>query len=321
MVPSGVCQCAASCRAVVSPYASGMRSSLVRLLPAAARSRLRAVQAQWTTLDRRSSYRALLRQAERPGPVGLVSRWCGRRYGWALPGGARLIIDRPSEWMQSLILKQGAYEPEIVALSRQHIVPGQLFVDVGANQGQHSVIAARAGATVHAFEPVPRLADRVRDNAKLNGVSERLVVFGTGLGATVGTARLYENGRLDDGSHSLLAGIPAASVQTHEIAVTTLDEHLFSQGLRPRLVKIDVEGYEAAVLDGAERTLASARPMVIIETGDRLTDQLGESARSVLARLVRAGYRLHRIHANRPLEQITLDAVTGELANYWAVAA
>ena len=98
--------------------------------------------------------------------------------------------------MQSVVLKQGAYEPEIGALIRQHIAPGELFVDVGANQGQHGVIAARAGAIVDAFEPVPRLADRVRANAKLNGVSGRLVMFGTGLGATTVTACLYENGRL-----------------------------------------------------------------------------------------------------------------------------
>ena len=297
-----------------------MRSSLVRLLPLAVRRRLRVAQARWRTLDQRTPYRAVLRQAERHGPVGWVSRWCGRRYGWALPGGARLIIDRPSEWMQSLILKEGAYEPEIAALIRHHVVPGELFVDVGANQGQHSVIAARAGAMVHAFEPLPRLADRVRANAELNGVSGRLVVFGTALGATTGTAYLYENARLDDGSHSLLGGIPAAGVETHQVAVTTLDEHFGGRSLRPHLVKIDVEGYEAGVLDGAQQTLASIRPMVMIETGDRLADQLRESARSVLARLVKAGYRLHRIHPDRPLELVTLDDVTGELANYWAVA-
>lgn len=64
-----------------------------------------------------------------------------------------------------------------------------------------------------------------------------------------------------------------------------LDEHFGGRSLQPRLIKIDVEGYGAGVLDGAWQTLASVRP----------------------------------IHVDRPLEPVTLDDVTGELANYWAV--
>jgi hypothetical protein len=91
------------------------------------------------------------------------------------------------------------------------------------------------------------------------------------------------------------------------------------RSLQPRLIKIDVEGYEAGVLDGAWQSLGRVRPM----GHDRDSRPLGRtSLESPLDPCwlgsFGAGYRLHRIHVDRPLEPVTLDAVTGELANYGA---
>jgi hypothetical protein len=85
-------------------------------------------------------------------------------------------------------------------------------------------------------------------------------------------------------------------------------------------VKIDVEGYEARVLDGAAGILRSAQPpFVVIETADRLADTIGESARSVLGRLLRAGYRIWRIpDVGRSLEAVPENKISPELNNYLA---
>jgi hypothetical protein len=106
-----------------------------------------------------------------------------------------------------------------------------------------------------------------------------------------------------------------------EVKVQSLDEHVKAQpSLGPTLVKIDVEGYEARVLDGALRLLSrSPQPAIIIETGDRLADCIGESARSVLERLFSVGYAVYQIPSDGGLIQESLAGVCGELRNYLCV--
>jgi hypothetical protein len=85
-------------------------------------------------------------------------------------------------------------------------------------------------------------------------------------------------------------------------------------------VKIDVEGYEARVLDGASRLLSGVpAPFILIETADRMADQIGESARKVLGRLEAHGYVLYRLDELEPVAvRTTAAAAGGKLANYLA---
>ena len=265
--------------------------------------------------------RRVIRTGARPGLLGTAGRLCGRRIGWPLAHGPRIIIDRPDEFMQSAILWDGAYEPGIAGLLVAVLLPGDVFVDVGANAGQHSLIAASKKARVFAFEPVPRLARRLRDNVRLNRFEGQVTVVQMALAAHVGEATLYVADRLDDGSHSLLPGIPATNVEAITVPVTTLDTALAQRLIeRPQLVKIDVEGAEALVLDGASALLATQpQPVVIVETGDRLARDIGESARSVLSRLSARDYKIYGVHERTgALTPMPPNASSPAVGNYVA---
>lgn len=265
-------------------------------------------------------YRLAVHSGRLPSILGELGRRIGRHRGVRLTCGYRMIIHDPREYIQRCVLADGAYEPGIAGILAAILRPGDVFFDVGANIGHHSLVAASRGAWVHAFEPVPRLAERLRENFRFNGIEERLVLNVAAVGAEPGAAVLYEADRADDGSHSIIPGVPAASHRAHQVKVVTLDAYAASNNLRPALIKVDVEGYEARVLDGATRLLAGdPRPFVVLETADRLADQIGESARSVLGRLEALGYQLLRLNeASLRAKRTTAASAGGELANYLA---
>jgi FkbM family methyltransferase len=141
------------------------------------------------------------------------------------------------------------------------LAPNDLFVDVGANIGSYTVMAAGAvGASVIAVEPVPTTFKKLLANIAVNGIAGKVEAHCLGLSASSGeivfTAGLDTMNRV---------ALPGEDLATVSVPVRTLDE--LTAGLTPRLIKIDVEGHETAVLAGGSDTLS--RPSleaVLMET-------------------------------------------------------
>ncbi len=155
--------------------------------------------------------RFAIRSGARGGLLGLPGRLIGRTVGVRLNVGPRVLIDNASEFIQSEILACGAYEPTIARLIARLVQPGTVFFDVGANIGQHSMVAAYYGARVFAFEPVAQLAQRIKDNARLNGLQHYISVHRYAAADVTRRATLYIASRRDDGSHSLISGVQRSS--------------------------------------------------------------------------------------------------------------
>ncbi len=147
-------------------------------------------------------------------------------------------------------------------LYRDYAHPGTTAIDVGANLGIHtSVLAACVGPAgrVHAFEPVPAIHDRLRQNLGLNRL-EQVVTHPMAAGEGIGRAGFSADaagfnigkGRLDRDS-------------PHRVDLTTLDEAVIEDGRPVSLIKIDVEGHERAVLAGARTLLERHRPALVVE--------------------------------------------------------
>lgn len=132
--------------------------------------------------------------------------------------------------------------------------PSDLFVDIGANLGAYTILACAAvGARGYAFEPVPSAYGRLLENARLNGLTERVQCLQRAIGAENGTVmftadRASCNHVLAPGEHG---------DRTVAVGMTTLDNAI--QGEHPAAMKIDVEGYEMLVLRGAAQTLSDTR--------------------------------------------------------------
>ncbi|MFZ4410190.1 MAG: FkbM family methyltransferase, partial [Paracraurococcus sp.] len=165
-----------------------------------------------------------------------------------------------ADHIQHALLSTGAfYESGMLEDLRRRLRPGGLFVDVGANIGNHALFAAAVcGARVLAFEPAPALADHCAATLAANGVSARLDLRRQGVGAAVGQARLLPGPGHNAGRTRLESG-------PGEVAVVRLDDMLAAA---PDVIKIDVEGMEAEVLAGARGVLARHRPALYVETLD-----------------------------------------------------
>ena len=161
----------------------------------------------------------------------------------------------------------GLLEFEDMSFVLHALRPDELFVDIGANVGCYTVLAAGAvGAQVVAFEPAARAYAALLDNVRLNNLQARVEARREGVGAQGG--QLAFTADLDTLNHVVP---PEARRGGLEIPVVTLDGAL--ERRCPCMIKIDVEGYETAVVAGAQRTLRSPEVLAV------LTELNGSGAR------------------------------------------
>lgn len=140
-------------------------------------------------------------------------------------------------------------EPAVQKLLVDSLDRYETFFDVGANIGAYAILACRAEhIDVHAFEPHPENVARLRENVSLNGLNHQISVVPKAVSDDDGETTLWVGSPL---GHSLTQGngeeIPIESVK--------LDSYASSQGVSPDIVKLDVEGAGAMVLEGATYVL------------------------------------------------------------------
>ncbi|MFZ2449496.1 MAG: FkbM family methyltransferase [Methylovulum miyakonense] len=125
-----------------------------------------------------------------------------------------------------------------------------LFIDVGANVGSYTILAcAVKGARGYAFEPVPTTYKRLIENIRINHLEDSVKCLSIGIGFEQGVIEFTSD--MDTVNHALADGEKHSNAISVE--VSTLDVVLKNES--PALMKIDVEGYETPVLEGASETL------------------------------------------------------------------
>lgn len=159
----------------------------------------------------------------------------------------------------------GLHEFQEMAFLLHLLRPDDYFVDVGANVGSYTILASGVcGARSVSFEPDPGTFADLKANIDANRLSERVIAVNKAIGSetgelqfTVGLDSMNRVVRSED-KHG-------GPVQT--VAVVTLDDAL--EVIAPTFMKVDVEGFEAAVINGAERTLVKPSLLALmLETVD-----------------------------------------------------
>lgn len=154
----------------------------------------------------------------------------------------------------------GLLEPEEMTFTLHALRPGELFADVGANVGAFSVMVAGAvGGQVIAIEPVSETFAALTANLRLNQL-DNVEAHRCGLGADEGKAQFTTA----LGSENRVS-VADNGAGCETVPIRTLDN--VCAGRIPKVIKIDVEGYEMEVLNGAKYTLAhSDIQAVVMET-------------------------------------------------------
>jgi FkbM family methyltransferase len=168
-------------------------------------------------------------------------------YEWI--NGSRFIV-RAGETGLTGNIYTGLHEFSDMMFVLHALRADDLFVDIGANVGSYTILACAAvGARGYAFEPVPGSYERLVENIRLNHLESRVCCVNTGIGKEAGVLTFTTDG--DTTNHVLAEG--ETSANTLDVEVQRLDTAL--DGDMPVMLKIDVEGFETEVLEGAQETL------------------------------------------------------------------
>ena len=170
--------------------------------------------------------------------------------------------DRSDVFVSKAIEDFGIWDRAVTAIVLQLLRSPTDFVDVGANIGWFTLVAAHALAGrghVHSFEPDPAHVEKLRANVAVNRLGN-VTVNDWALSDRTGSATLHLNST-NRGDHSLL---PSAARQgSASVALARLDDYTGLSAERPLVIKIDVQGTEIDVLAGA-RTLLANHPHEIV---------------------------------------------------------
>lgn len=153
----------------------------------------------------------------------------------------------------------GLHEFEDMAFVLHFLRPGDLFVDIGANIGSYTILASATGANTISFEPVPTTFEAFLDNLHLNRLESRVDARNQAVGRSSGKLEMIAD--RDTTNQALRTGDRYTGKTIHA-PVVTLDDAL--KGTVPKLIKIDVEGFETEVLAGAAETLANPDLQAVI---------------------------------------------------------
>ena len=198
-------------------------------------------------------------------------------------------------WVQRTVFYRGDWDDDEVRLVLALLPEDGVFLDVGAYFGWYSLVVAseKAGATVHAFEPVPASGARLEENRRLNVIGN-VTLHRAAVGAEEGTAEIELPPASNGGSAHLSSA--SGDAPREKVRVTTLDSVVEEEELaRVDVVKIDVEGAEVEVLRGARRMLERFRPELVMELNPSALRERGAEPRELLDALAELGYETYEI--------------------------
>lgn len=168
------------------------------------------------------------------------------------------LPDAETDYIQKKIAQEKKpYELEMLQDMQHRLNKGDLVLDVGSNIGNHALyLAATTESKIVAFEPNVHLCNSITESINLNDFSDRLEIRCVALGAAKGNAHFASQIPNNLGAQSIELG-------SGNINVISIDSIDFYRSVK--LIKIDVEGMEVSVLQGAIETIKRDRPLLYIE--------------------------------------------------------
>ena len=243
-----------------------------------------------------------------------------------LPAPLQLYVHgERDKYVSRRIREEGIWEPYETSLLLSLLQAGDVFVDVGANIGYFTVLAASVvgqGGAVFAFEPDPDNFSLLQANTELNGLHHRVTAVEAGLAADAGDGRLYLS-KDNLGDHQIYA----LDDERASLPVTLYNGSRYLAGKLRRLdlLKVDTQGSEYQVMAGLLPLLQRLPyvPRIIIELTPLSLRQAGASGRALIELLAKLGQTLwiidhieHRLAASNAQELSQwcddVDAVAGD---------
>jgi FkbM family methyltransferase len=157
-----------------------------------------------------------------------------------------------------------AFEPAMVEVFRTFVKPDMVVLDIGGNIGLTALLFSRLAREVHVFEPSPTTHDILLRNLAM-GNAENVVTYNLGLGTDAREALVTRSQNNRAGAFVSDTATRISGHVSESIKLDTLDAVCSRQGIDPDFIKIDVEGFEEAVLRGGAGVLARKKAVAVME--------------------------------------------------------
>jgi FkbM family methyltransferase len=211
----------------------------------------------------------------------------------------KMRVCTEDQGISRLVFVHGAFERAELEFIQNVVRKDMVVADIGANIGVHTLVLADAVGELgrlHAFEP-SRAFQRLVCNVELNAFANRCQLNNVALGREKGTLLLNQcvPGREAFTSAGQPLNAAYATGAQFEVGLDTLDDYANRNGVGAfDFVKIDVEGYEVEVLEGATAMLRNRRiKILMIEFNDVCLVSSGSSSSQLYSLLRNHGLRLH----------------------------
>lgn len=254
------------------------------------------------TRDRRPANEAHIRRLCTSVFVGngtVLSRVLGRY---------KMYLDADDIGLSGHLMLDGYWEMWLTEALAQVARPGLVTADVGANLGYFTVLmSALVGPSghVHAFEPNPLIAGRLRRTLTLNGFDvNTATLHEQALGAEDGATALLVVPAGEPKNAHLTPASPDPSWGQHSVTLRRLDSYPELAGLD--LIKIDAEGAERAIWEGMSGILERGRPMTVFM---EFTPARYDDPAAFLAEITRWGFALERLDLAQGIHACTIEQI------------
>lgn len=204
----------------------------------------------------------------------------------------------------------GIFEPYETSLFLEALTSDMTVVDIGANIGYYTILAAeKIGPAGHiiAFEPEPQNFSLLKKNVTVNDV-KNASLFQKAVSDRESKIKLYLAAE-NMGDHRIYD--PSGTREFVEIEAIVLDDFLESHGLKPDIIKMDIQGAELKAFEGMRRTLAEAKTLTLFtEYWPSQIEEFGGDPRKFLEGLVELGFHLSVIDEHqRSVQDKNVDEI------------
>jgi FkbM family methyltransferase len=201
--------------------------------------------------------------------------------------------------MQRRLYYHGAFDNNDIRELAKRLGPGSVFFDVGSYFGYYSMIVSHetgGAAAVYAFEPVPANYALLTGNCELNRL-ENVHAFQLAVSDSAGEVSFEIPPEANGGIGRIAGPDGGGSVET--VPATTLDRFVEEHGIqRLDAMKVDVEGAEMRVFDGARKTLEKFRPVLVVELNPPCLERFGTSGDELVSEIRSLGYDIFRAQSS-----------------------
>lgn len=225
------------------------------------------------------------------------------------PSNFKIEIDL-SKYQGNKIFWRGAHDWSTIFAMKKIIDPQKNVIDIGANIGEYTLFAASfisPNNKVWAFEPVQKMYSTLIKNIQLNPhLQDKIIPIKIGLSNQSSIVPIFdENNTSNEGLFSIHSKNFSHPQKIEDIELNTLDNAVIQHQISNiGFIKIDVEGNELFVLQGAKETIQKYKPFLMIECSEKNFNAAGYTAQTLLEYLNQFNYKFFLIKKRGQLEKI-----------------